>query len=79
MQYSKYSNTDVTTDISMNEVEVSFEIDECGEISNISLDSTLSQENFGKAMETIDQIRSWIPEQDFGNRCKIKLSIPVAI
>lgn len=77
---SKYLETDVAKVISINEenkVEVSFEMNEVGEIENISLSSLMSQENLAKAMETIEQFQSWIPSKEFGNRCKIKLSIPV--
>ena len=59
------------------EVEVSFELNEIGEIENISLSSMMTRENLTIAMETIEQFKSWLPAKEFGNRCKIKLSIPV--
>ncbi|NND78192.1 MAG: hypothetical protein HKN39_08415 [Flavobacteriales bacterium] len=80
IRHSKYRETDVAKVISMdkkNEVEVSFEMNEVGEIENITLNSMMSQENLAKAMETIEQFKSWLPANEIGNRCKIKLSIPV--
>ena len=77
--YSKYREGDSKV-IPMNmekEMNVSFEINESGEIENISLDSIMSQENIEKAMETINQIKSWMPINEIGNRCKIKLCLPV--
>ena len=81
VRHSKYKEQSVAKVISIdekNEVEVSFELNEDGEIENISMASMITQENVTKAMETIEQFKSWLPAKEFGNRCKIKLSIPVA-
>jgi len=77
--YSKYRSNEPRV-ISMRqekEMNVSFEINENGEIENISLDSVLTQENIEAAIQTINQIKNWMPLNEIGNRCKIKLCLPV--
>ncbi|MEM7163655.1 MAG: hypothetical protein AAF487_14600 [Bacteroidota bacterium] len=77
--YSKYrsNNTRVIPMNNEKEMNVSFEINESGEIENISLDTMLTEENIEAAMQTINQIKTWMPLNEIGNRCKIKLSLPV--
>jgi len=77
--YSKYRSNEPRV-VSINpvkEMNVSFEINENGEIENISLDSMFTQDNMKKAIETINQIKTWMPLDEIGNRCKIKLCLPV--
>ena len=79
VSYSKYRSSEprVFPMKQTKEMSVSFEINADGEIENIALDKMLTQEDMNKAIETINQIKSWMPLKDFGNRCKIKLSLPV--
>jgi len=77
--YSKYRSSEprVLPMNSVKELNVSFEINEEGEIENISLDNMFSEDYMQKAIQTIKQIKTWMPLNDIGNRCKVKLSLPV--
>lgn len=76
---STFQNNNESKVIQMvnSEMNVSFEINEEGQVENISIDSSLNEESIKEAMMTIDKLRSWMPLENIGNRCKINLCLPV--
>ena len=77
---STYRNESEPRGIPMvdSQMNISFEINEDGKVENISIDSTLNEENIKEALLTIEKFRSWMPLENIGNRCKINLCLPVS-